>query len=301
MASSAAVEARGLTKRFGDVCAVDHVSFRLEPGTVTGFLGPNGAGKTTTLRMMLGLVEPTEGSATVRGQRYSRLSDPIKHVGAVFEATGFHPGRTARDHLRVIAAAAGLTRREVDAALARVGLGAVAARRASAFSLGMRQRLALAAGLLGNPEVLILDEPANGLDPEGVRWMRELLRDFARDGGTVLVSSHLLAEVAQTVDAVIVLDRGRLVAERSLASTGEARVRVRTPQTEKLRQGLETDGALVAVTGPDQLTVTGSTPERVGSLAQEIGAAIFESAVETPSLEDMFLGLTNTTEGGAIR
>lgn len=301
MVASAAVEARGLTKRFGDVCAVDHVSFRLEPGTVTGFLGPNGAGKTTTLRMLLGLVEPTEGSASVCGERYSRLSDPVRHVGAVFEATGFHPGRTARDHLRVLAAAAGLTVREVDAALERVGLSGVAARRVSAFSLGMRQRLALASGLLGSPEVLILDEPANGLDPEGVRWMRELLRDFAREGGTVLVSSHLLAEVAQTVDAVIVLDRGRLVAERSLANNDERRVRVRTPQPCELRQALEADGALVAVTGPDQLTVTGSTPERVGYLAQQIGTAIFESAVETPSLEDMFLDLTNTTEGGAVR
>ncbi len=194
------IQVHGLTKRFGDVLAVDDLSFDVQQGSVTGFLGPNGAGKTTTLRMVLGLVTPTAGTATIGGTPYRGLVDPIRHVGAVLESTSFHPGRRARDHLRVLAVAAGLPAGRVDQVLDQVGLGDVGSRRVKGFSLGMRQRLGLAAALLGEPEVLVLDEPANGLDPEGVHWLRQFLRSYADGGRSVLVSSHLLAEVAQTVD-----------------------------------------------------------------------------------------------------
>jgi len=208
----------GLTKRFGDVVAVDDLSFAVEEGTVTGFLGPNGAGKTTTLRMLLGLVAPTSGTATIAGKAYRDLEAPFRHVGAVLEATGFHPGRRARDHLRVLSTAAGIPVARVDVVLEQVGLADAAGRRVKGFSLGMRQRLGLAAALLGDPEVLILDEPANGLDPEGVHWLRRFLRSYAADGRTVLVSSHLLAEVAQTVDEVVIIAGGRLVRQSSLTN-----------------------------------------------------------------------------------
>jgi ABC-2 type transport system ATP-binding protein len=208
----------GLGKRFGDVLAVDNLSFEVDRGTVVGFLGPNGAGKTTTLRMLLGLVTPTAGSATIDGQPYRELADPVRHVGAVLEAAGFHPGRSARNHLRVVATAAGLPLERADQVLAQVGLADAARRRVGGFSLGMRQRLGLAAALLGDPQVLILDEPANGLDPEGIRWLRGFLRQLADQGRTVLVSSHVLAEVAQTVDQVVIIARGRLVAQSSLAA-----------------------------------------------------------------------------------
>ena len=213
----AAITVQGLTKRFGDVLAVDRLSFQVDEGTVAGFLGPNGAGKTTTLRMLLGLVAPTSGTAEVGGRRYRDLADPARRVGAVLEAGGFHPGRSARDHLRIQATAAGLPQVRVDQVLEQTGLAGAARRRVGGFSLGMRQRLGLAAALLGDPEVLVLDEPANGLDPEGVHWLRGLVRGLADQGRTVLVSSHLLAEVAQTVDRVVIVDRGRLVANSTLA------------------------------------------------------------------------------------
>jgi ABC-2 type transport system ATP-binding protein len=206
----AAIELIGLTKRFGDVTAVDDLSLELQAGTITGFLGPNGAGKTTTLRMLLGLVRPTAGSATIDGRPYAELASPTRHVGAVLEASSFHPGRRALDHLRVLASAAGLPERRAGDALEHVGLAGHARRRVGGFSLGMRQRLGLAAALLGEPSVLILDEPANGLDPEGVQWLRNFLRGQAELGRTVVVSSHLLAEVSQTVDHVVILDHGRL-------------------------------------------------------------------------------------------
>jgi len=212
-----AVVARHLTKRFGATVAVDDVSFSLAPGTVTGFLGPNGAGKTTTLRLLLGLARPTSGEALVLGRPYAELDRPARRVGAVLESGDLHPGRSARDHLRVLAAAGGIEGRRVGEVLALVGLGAAARRPVRTFSLGMRQRLGLAAALLGEPELLVLDEPANGLDPEGVRWLRQLLRSFAAGGGTVLVSSHLLAEIAQTVDRVVILGGGRVVADAGLA------------------------------------------------------------------------------------
>jgi len=211
------IEVRGLTKRFGPVLAVDRLSFEVERGTVVGFLGPNGAGKTTTLRMLLGLVRPDEGTATINGQVYLDLAEPLHQVGAVLEASSFHPGRTARNHLRIQALAGQADPSRIDDVLDLAGLTGAADRRVGKFSLGMRQRLGLAAALLTDPELLILDEPANGLDPEGVRWLRDLLRGLADEGATVLVSSHILAEVAQTVDSVVILDHGRLVAQSTLA------------------------------------------------------------------------------------
>jgi ABC-2 type transport system ATP-binding protein len=211
------IEISGLKKRFGSVVAVDGLSFTVRPGTVTGFLGPNGAGKTTTLRMLLGLVRPDGGSALINGVPYRDLPEPSQEVGAVLEASSFHPGRTARAHLRIQALAAGVDPSRVDDVLSLVDLSAAAGRRIGGFSLGMRQRLGLGAALLADPDILILDEPANGLDPEGVRWLRDLLRGFAAEGGTVLVSSHLLAEAAQTVDSVVIIQRGRLLTQGPIA------------------------------------------------------------------------------------
>jgi ABC-2 type transport system ATP-binding protein len=212
----AVITIEGLTKRYGDVVAVDGLSFEVDQGTVTGFLGPNGAGKTTTLRMLLGLVTPTAGTARIQGRPYRELAAPLRHVGAVLESSSFHPGRTARNHLRVVSIAAGLPRARADEVLAKVDLDQAADRRVGGFSLGMRQRLALATALLGDPEVVVLDEPANGLDPEGIHWLRGFLRHLADQGRTVLVSSHVLAEVAQTVDQVLIIDHGRLLASGRL-------------------------------------------------------------------------------------
>jgi ABC-2 type transport system ATP-binding protein len=220
VASGPAVICESLTKRYGDVVAVDQVTFTLEAGTVTGFLGPNGAGKSTTLKLLLGLAEPTSGQALVFGRRYRDVQEPIRRVGAVLESGDFHPGRSGRDHLRALAFAADLPSSRVDEVLALVELDAAARRRVKTYSLGMRQRLGLAAALLGDPDLLILDEPANGLDPAGVRWLRTFLRDLAAQGRTVLVSSHLLAEVAQTVDHVVIIDRGRLLANGPLDQVG---------------------------------------------------------------------------------
>jgi ABC-2 type transport system ATP-binding protein len=293
----AAIEMQGLTKHFGEVVAVEELSFSVPRGTVTGFLGPNGAGKTTTLRMLLGLVEPTDGTATIEGRPYRELTDPLHRVGAILEASNFYPGRTGRNHLRVHAVAGGIDATRIDAVLELVGLTGAAGRRVGGFSLGMRQRLALATALLGDPEVLILDEPANGLDPEGVRWLRELLRGFADEGRTVLVSSHILAEVAQTVDSVVILDRGRMVAhaplEQLAATAGvEPVVRIRTSQVEELRAAVVADGAHARVAGPDVVEVTGSTPERVGELAANRAIPVFESVTEVANLEAIFFQLT---------
>jgi ABC-2 type transport system ATP-binding protein len=289
------VETRELSKTYGDVRAVDRVSLTVWRGEVYGFLGPNGAGKTTTLRMLLGLVAPTAGTATVAGRPYRELPDPVRRVGAVLEASGFHPGRSARDHLRVLAVAAGIDPGRADQALERTGLAAAGRRRVGGFSLGMRQRLGLAGALLGDPEVLILDEPANGLDPEGVHWLRGLVRGLADEGRTVLVSSHVLAEVAQTVDQVVIIDRGRLVAQSTLAALtagADRAVRVRTPQPEALRDLLVARGARVALDGPGQLTVTGATTEQVGQAAAAGGVVLHEMRFERSNLEDVFLELT---------
>jgi ABC-2 type transport system ATP-binding protein len=295
----AAIEIQGLSKRFGDVVAVDDLSFVAREGAVTGFLGPNGAGKTTTLRMLLGLATPTAGSATIGGQPYGQLADPFRHVGAVLESTGFHPGRRARDHLRVLATAARLPLARVQQVLDQVGLAEAGGRRVKSFSLGMRQRLGLASALLGEPEVLILDEPANGLDPEGVHWLRRFLRGFADQGGTVLVSSHLLAEVAQTVDEVVIITRGRHVSQASLADLthrSQAGVRVRTPRAEALRGALTAEGIAAELVTADALVAFWTTTEAVGLAAAGANVAIYEMTAQGFDLEELFLELTNAEE-----
>jgi ABC-2 type transport system ATP-binding protein len=290
------VVAESLTKRFGKLVAVDQLSFSLEPGTVTGFLGPNGAGKTTTLRMLLGLAAPTSGRALVFGQAYAALERPALRVGAVLEATDFHPGRSGRNHLLTLSRATGIPDSRADEALRLVELEGAARRRVKGYSLGMRQRLGLAAALLGDPELLILDEPANGLDPEGVRWLRDFLRSFAAGGRTVLVSSHVLAEVAQTVDRVLIVNRGRLVTESSLgeltARLGGA-VRVRSPQAPALREALAREGFAVATNGDGVLLVEGTSSERVGEIAAAAGLVLHELVPQGSSLEQVFLELTS--------
>ena len=294
----ACIEIDGLTKRFGDITAVDDVSFRVEEGAVTGFLGPNGAGKTTTLRMLLGLVTPSSGTATIGGTRYSDLARPITTVGAVLESTSFHPKRRAGDHLRVLAAAAGLPPSRVGEVLAAVGLADAADRPVGRFSLGMRQRLGLAASLLGDPEVLVLDEPTNGLDPEGIHWLRTTLRDFAGRGGTVLISSHLLAEVAQTVDDVVIVAGGRLVVRSSLADLTHralAGVRVRTPQADALGRALAGRGVSAERTAPDTVIAIGTTAEDVGLVAAGAGVVVYELITERLDLERAFLDVLDLT------
>jgi ABC-2 type transport system ATP-binding protein len=294
---TAVILAESLTKRFGSVTAVQDLSFELEPGTVTGFLGPNGAGKTTTLRMLLGLAVPSSGRATVFGTSYAKLDHPLHRVGAVLEATDFHPGRSGRNHLRMLGRAAGIPDARVEEVLRLVELESAGDRRVKGYSLGMRQRLGLASALLGDPDLLILDEPANGLDPEGVRWLRDFLRSYAAGGRTVLVSSHVLAEVAQTVDHVLIVANGRLVIESPLAEltnrVGGA-VRVRSPQAEKLQAALERADATVAVGGDGALNVTGLTAERIGELAAAESLVLHElTPAGGASLEQVFLELTS--------
>jgi ABC-2 type transport system ATP-binding protein len=289
------LSASGLTKRFGDLTAVGDLTFALEAGDVTGFLGPNGAGKTTTLRMLLGLAEPTAGQAHLFGRRYADLERPATRVGAVLEAADIHPGRTGRDHLRVLARAAGVPPARVDAALSLVELTGAAARRADGYSLGMRQRLALAAALLGDPELLILDEPANGLDPEGVRWLLDFLRGFAANGGTVLVSSHHLAEVAQTVDRVVVIHRGRLVAESPLHELTDrlaGAVRVEVDRPAALELALRNAEAGTSERTDGGLLVHGATAAQVGAIAHAADVEVRQLVTESASLEDVFLELT---------
>ena len=292
---SAVVRAESLTKRFGEVLAVADLSFTLEAGTITGFLGPNGAGKTTTLRMLLGLATPTSGRALLFDRPYAALVQPAVRIGAVLEATDFHPGRSGRDHLRTLAQAVKLTDTRVDEVLRLVELQAAARRRVKGYSLGMRQRLGLAAALLGDPELLVLDEPANGLDPEGVRWLRDFLRAFALQGRTVLISSHQLAEVAQTVDQVLIISRGRLVIESSLeqltARVGGS-VRVRTPHTAQLQHALTQANLQTTSSNDHVLFVHGATSDRVGDIAFAAGIPIHELCTEGSSLEEIFLELT---------
>jgi len=292
---SAVVRAESLSKRFGKLTAVDDLSFDLEAGTITGFLGPNGAGKTTTLRMLLGLAAPTSGRALVFERPYAQLERPALRVGAVLEATDFHPGRSGRDHLRTLSRAAELPDARADEVLRLVELHDAGGRRVKGYSLGMRQRLGLAAALLGDPELLILDEPANGLDPEGVRWLRDFLRAFAAQGRTVLVSSHVLAEVAQTVDQVLIVNRGRLVVESSLAQLTArvgGSVRVRTPDGARLREALEHAGLETSDGDEHVLLVHGATSERVGEIAFAAGVPVHELVTEGSSLEQIFLELT---------
>jgi ABC-2 type transport system ATP-binding protein len=295
----AVIELHNLTKHFGDLLAVDDLSFEVDSGQVVGFLGPNGAGKTTTLRMLLGLATPSEGSATINGRPYQELDRPLHVVGAVLDASDAHPGRSARNHLRIQAMLGEVDQSRIDEVLDLVDLTSAADRRVGEFSLGMRQRLGLATALLTDPEILILDEPANGLDPEGVRWLRELLRDLAGEGRTVLVSSHVLGEVAHTVDSVVILDRGRLVTHSTLdeLTAGVAQVvRVRTPKADELRLALEIEGAQVQAVAPDRLEVSGSSPEQIGNLAAERSIPIFGSETESTDLEDIFLKLTDHTD-----
>ena len=291
----AAIELVGLTKRFGDITAVDDLNLELTAGTITGFLGPNGAGKTTTLRMLLGLVAPTSGRATFGGLRYEELPDPARQVGALLEASSYHPGRRAIDHLRVLASAAGLPDRRADEALEQVGLGASRLRRVGGFSLGMRQRLGLAAALLGQPSVLILDEPTNGLDPEGVHWLRDFLRSEADRGVTVVVSSHLLAEVAQTVDHIVILDHGRLVTSASLAeltARTTSAVVIRTPDAELFARSLAAHGLSTELLSHDRIRVNDTIPEHVSRVVTRDQLVVYEMHLERSNLEDIYLALT---------
>ena len=265
---------------------------------VTGFLGPNGAGKSTTLRIVLGLVAPTEGSATVLGMPYGSLPEPARTVGAVLETQSFNPLRSGRNHLRALASASAIPQRRADEVLEQVGLAAAGRRNAGTYSLGMRQRLALGAALLGDPRILILDEPANGLDPQGIRWLRDLLRGFAAEGNAVLVSSHVLTEMAQLADEAIVISRGRLVRQAPVAelTSGSSKIRVVTPEVDRLAAALRGSGLAVAERGDGELSVSGADSARVGTLAFEAGVPVFGLAEEQASLEDVFLELTE--EGG---
>jgi ABC-2 type transport system ATP-binding protein len=291
-----AIEISGLGKRFGSVQAVSDLTFTVAPGRVTGFLGPNGAGKSTTLRVLLGLIRPNDGTATFAGRRYAELAHPSAHVGAVLENAGFHPGRTGRNHLRVLAAAGDHPAERVDDVLDQVGLSTAANRRAKGYSMGMRQRLGIAAALLGDPEVLILDEPTNGLDPPGIRWVREFLRAQAARGRAVLVSSHLLAEVAQSVDDVVVIAEGRLRAkgplEVVLGADQEDITLVRTRAAAQFRELLNANSLVVDPDGDDALLVRGASPELVGAIAADHRVPLVELRPHARSLEDAFLALT---------
>ena len=294
--TGARIEVTGLTKRFGSFVAVDDLSFDVEPGRITGFLGPNGAGKTTTLRMLLGLVRQSSGTATIDGHRYVDLADPQRTVGAALEATNFHPGRSGRDHLRVLADAGGTPLKRVDELLELTGIPAAARKRAGEYSMGMRQRLGLAAALLGDPKVLVLDEPANGLDPEGIRWLRGFLRHLSTEGKTILVSSHLLQEVEQTVDEVVIIANGRLVRAGSMSSLrGGPGALVRTSDPERLAGALRVadvtsspgrDGTLVADTADLRL---------IGDVALRAGLPIYGLEARRADLEALFFELTEGT------
>jgi ABC-2 type transport system ATP-binding protein len=278
----------------GKVRAVDRLSFTVEPGSITGFLGPNGAGKTTTLRMVLGLVRPTSGFATIGGQPYRHLGTPSRYVGAALESSSFHPARTARNHLRVMCVVAGLPDQRADEVLDLVGLRDAARRKVRGYSMGMRQRLGLAAALLGDPAVLILDEPANGLDPDGIRWLRGLLRHLAGEGRTVLVSSHQLNEVEEVADRVVILNRGQLVRQGSIAelTAGTDRVHVRSPRLDLLHPALASQGGQIEQTGPDALRVHGLAVEQVGHLAFVTGVELHELTGQRSDLEELFFALT---------
>lgn len=290
----AALAVRGLTKRYGDTVAVDDLSFSVRPGRVTGFLGPNGAGKTTTLRCLLGLADPDAGVALVLGRAYRDLACPARNIGALV-GTGFHPGRSARDHLRVLALASGVARWRVDACLELTGIARAADRRVDGFSTGMLTRLAMAGALLAEPDVLVLDEPAAGLDPEGVRWLRELLREHTAGGGTVFLSSHALAELSHVADDAIIIDRGRLVAQAPLsrltaAASGALRVRSDVAP-ERLADALRAAGATVRQSGSG-LIVDGLDAAAVGRTAADSGIALSELAPLDPALEEVYLRLT---------
>ena len=282
-----------LTKRYGSVLAVDGLSFDVQPGTVTGFLGPNGSGKTSTLRMLLGLAVPTSGTATIDGVPYHQLPNPVRQVGAALDSNTFHPGRSAAQHLRVITTATGLPRRRVDEVLGLVGLSDVAGRAVGGFSLGMRQRLSLAGALLGDPGVLVFDEPLNGLDPDGIRWLRGLLRTLAAQNRTVFLSSHLLTEVAQTVDEVVVLSRGRLVTHTTLAdlTARTSVVRARTTDAPRLLDVLAAAGLQVRLADASTVEARSATLDQVGMAAAAAGVTILELSRHDEDLESLFFDL----------
>jgi ABC-2 type transport system ATP-binding protein len=293
------IKATGLTKKYGDKTAVDDLSFTVEPGVVTGFLGPNGAGKSTTMRMILGLDRPAAGSVTVNGRAYADHQAPLHEVGALLEAKAIHTGRTAYNHLLALAATTGIPRRRVDEVIDLVGLQEVARRRAGGFSLGMGQRLGIASALLGDPKTLILDEPVNGLDPEGILWIRNLLKELAGEGRTVFVSSHLMSEMALTAEHLIVIGRGRLIADTSVtafieqASTG--RVKVRTPQATRLGELLAGPDVTVGNVEEGTLLVSGLISDQIGQIASDNGITLFELAPQQASLEEAFMELTGNS------
>jgi len=293
------IEVRNLSKRYGDKLAVNDLSFTVEPGTVTGFLGPNGAGKSTTMRLIVGLDHPTSGTATIDGKRYAELHQPLRVVGALLEAGALHPGRSAHNHLLFLAQTQALPRRRVDEVIDLVGLHDVAHERVGGFSLGMKQRLGIAAALLGDPRVLILDEPINGLDPEGILWVRNLLRLLADEGRTVLVSSHLMSEMAQTADNLIVIGRGSLIAQSSMVEfidrNSDQSVIVRAPDQAALRDVLTAAGGQVSVNEDDALIVLLLTAARIGDLAASAGLALHELTPQLASLEEAFIETTQDT------
>ena len=292
------ITVRGLTKQYGAVRAVDDLTFDVLPGKVTGFLGPNGAGKSTTMRMVLGLDRPTRGRALVGGRPVAGMADPLHAVGALHDAGAVHPGRSGRDHLRVAARTHGIPQRRVDEVVDQVGLGPAARRRVRGYSLGMRQRLGIATALLGDPGVLLFDEPMNGLDLDGVRWIRGLVRRLADEGRTVLLSSHLMSEMEQTADHLVIIGRGRLIADASLAevvrggATGQ-RVRVRTPRAALLAEALRRRGLRVSPADGGDLLVDGAAAETVGDVALAAGAAVHGLGEERSSLEQVYLDLTD--------
>jgi ABC-2 type transport system ATP-binding protein len=294
------IELNRLAKRYGDKTAVNDLTFTVQPGMVTGFLGPNGAGKSTTMRMIVGLDRPTAGSVTVAGRPYARWPAPLTEIGALLEARAIHPGLSARQYLLALGATQGIGARRVRQVLDLVGLGSVADRRAKGFSLGMGQRLGIAGALLGDPQVLVLDEPVNGLDAEGVRWVRTLLRDLAAEGRTVLLSSHLMSEMELTADHLIVIGQGRLLADTSLAGFAErvagGSVRVRTPDAARLRDLIACHGVTVSSDHPGVLSVTGLGSDEIGTIAGRSGIVLYELVPQHASLEDAFLELT----GGAV-
>lgn len=290
------IEARDLTKRYGDKTAVDHLSFNVGPGRVTGFLGPNGAGKSTTMRLILGLDRPHAGTATIDGRAYADLPQPLRTVGALLEAKAMHPGRSAYNHLLFLAQTQGLPRSRVDHVLDLVGLREVARKRTGGYSLGMGQRVGIAVAMLGDPDVLLLDEPVNGLDPDGVRWIRTLLRRLADEGRTVFLSSHLMSEMALTADHVIVVGQGRLLRDQSMAAfiaeASSAVVRVRTPRSRELAALLAGPDTTVRSVAVDTLEVEGLSSEQIGTTALENGIVLFDLTTQSASLEDAYMALT---------
>ena len=290
------IELEGLTKRYGEKTAVDHLTFTVRPGIVTGFLGPNGAGKSTTMRMILGLDRPTAGDVRIDGRHYDELKDPLTSIGALLEAKGAHPGRSARNHLLCLAQSNGIPERRVREVLDTVGLTAVARKKAKGFSLGMGQRLGIAAALLGDPRILMFDEPVNGLDPEGIHWIRTLMKSLAAEGRTVFVSSHLMSEMALTADHLVVIGQGRLLADTSMADfiarNSRSYVRIRSPQRERLLDVLHQAGITAVESGDGTLEVDGDKAEHIGELAARHRLVLHELSPQQASLEEAFMQLT---------